>query len=139
MFEIIISSLPAIISALGGAGLFAGASKIYRTYHKQQRRNESHRADLSNSRSETQASRIDDLRQRVSNVENRIDKERKARVEAEVRNKQLQATISAMSTKIDQLVAMVQDLRDEADMEPLTDKEKKSLKETPDFSKANTN
>ncbi|MCS4087308.1 hypothetical protein GGQ10_002134 [Salinibacter ruber] len=69
----------------------------------------------------------------MDRLESQQEEERKARVEAEVRNKQLQATIDVMATKIDQLVKMVEDLRAEAGMEPLTTEEKQELKETPDF------
>ncbi|WP_251961568.1 hypothetical protein [Salinibacter ruber] len=133
MIELLLSHLPSIISAVAGAGVFGGLAKLYRTWSKQQRKDQAQNHDLANARSETQAARIDDLRSRMSNVEKQMDEERKARVEAEVRNRQLQATINAMSTKIDQLVAMVEDLREEAGMTPLTDREKQSLKSTPDF------
>lgn len=69
----------------------------------------------------------------MDRLESQQEEERKARVEAEVRNKQLQATIDVMATKIDQLVKMVEDLREQAGMEPLTTEEKQELKETPDF------
>jgi hypothetical protein len=69
----------------------------------------------------------------MDRLEDQQEEERKARVEAEVRNKQLQATIDVMATKIDQLVKMVEDLREQAGMEPLTTEEKQELKETPDF------
>lgn len=116
-----------------GGGAFAAAAKLYRAYHKQSRKDDAQGADMRSDRMSEQSKRIDSLLDRMTTIEERQEEERKKRIEAEVRNRQLQATIDAMSTKINQLVKMVEDLREEAGMEPLTDKEKEDLKDTPDF------
>lgn len=136
MIELILQHLPSIvaaISALLGVGLFKGAARLYKTYHTQQRKDDAqHEKQRADTVSE-QSKRIDSLLERMKQVEERQEEERRARVEAEIENKRLRAMVGALSGKIDQLVAMVQDLRQEAGMEPLTDSEKADLKETPDF------
>jgi len=102
-------------------------------YWTQKRKNDAQSHEQRSDRVSEQAGRIDSLLNRMDRLEDQQEEERKARVEAEVRNKQLQATIDVMATKIDQLVKMVEDLREQAGMEPLTTEEKQELKETPDF------
>lgn len=121
------------MTGLLGGGLFTLAFKAYRLYWTQKRKNDAQEHEQRSDRVSEQAGRIDSLLSRMDRLEDQQEEERKARVAAEVRNKQLQATIDVMSTKIDQLVKMVQDLRAEAGMDPLTDAEKRELKETPDF------
>jgi septal ring factor EnvC (AmiA/AmiB activator) len=135
MLKLLLANLPAVLSAIGALGLFKGLAKAYKTYQSQQRKDDAQESGDRSDRIGEQSKRIDSLRDRMYNIEKQQEKERKARIEAEVRNQQLQATIDAMSTKIDQLVAMVGDLRQEAGMDPLTEDEKENLRETPDFTK----
>lgn len=136
MLDTLLSHLPSLwtlLTSLLGGGAAAAAIKAYRTYHKQQRKDDAQAEEHRTDRVSEQSKRIDALLERMKRIENEQEKERKARVEAEVENKRLRAMIDAMSGKIDQLVAMVEDLREAAGMEPLTDTEKAELKSTPDF------
>lgn len=136
MLDILLQHLPSfwtLAAGIAGGGLFAALIEAYQTFHKQSRLDDAQGADMRSDRMSEQSKRIDSLLDRMTTVEERQEEERKKRIEAEVRNRQLQATIDAMSTKINQLVKMVEDLREEAGMEPLTDEEKEDLKDTPDF------
>lgn len=136
MLDLLLSHLPSLwtaVTGLVGGGAAAGLVKAWNAYWTQRRKNDAQEHEHRSDRVAEQSKRIDSLLSRMDRLEEQQEVERKARVEAEVKNKQLRATIDAMSDKIDQLVAMVQDLRQEAGMEPLTDKEKEDLKSTPDF------
>jgi len=136
VLDLFLSHLPSlwtILTGLIGGGGTIGLMKAYRTYWKQRRKNDAQDHEQRSDRVSEQSKRIDALLERMKHVERQQEEERKARVEAEVENKRLRAMVDAMSGKIDQLVAMVQDLREEAGMEPLTDSEKADLKDTPDF------
>lgn len=141
MLDFVLSHLPSIwtaVSGILGGGTVVALIKAYRTYYVQHRKNEQSSANLRSDQITEQSKRIDDLLSRIERLEEEQEAERKARVEAEVRNRQLKATVEAMSDKITQLVRMVEDLRSEAGMKPLTDKEKADLKSTPDFTDADT-
>lgn len=136
MFDLLLQNLPAIISALSallGVGLFKGIASLYRTYHKQQRKDDAQNVEQRSDRISEQGTRIDSLRERMRQIEQEQEHERKARVDAEVENRRLQATIDAMAAKIDQLVKMVEDLREEAGMGSLSEEEKEDLRQHPDF------
>jgi len=141
LLDFVLSHLPSIwtaVSGILGGGTVVALIKAYRTYYVQHRKNEQSSANLRSDQITEQSKRIDDLLSRIERLEEEQEAERKARVEAEVRNRQLKATVEAMSDKITQLVRMVEDLRSEAGMKPLTDKEKADLKSTPDFTDADT-
>ncbi len=136
MVDFLFLHLPKIwtlVSALAGGGIVAAVVNAYRAYHEQSRLDDDQSHEHRSHRVSEQSKRIDSLLDRMKHVEQKQEAERKARVEAEVENKRLKAMIEAMSTKIDQLVKMVEDLREEAGMKPLSDKEKDDLKSTPDF------
>lgn len=141
MTDLILQHLPKILTGLStllGLGLFKGLATWYRTYHKQARKDDAQDAQHRSDRVSEQSKRIDDLLDRMTKIEKKQEEERKARVEAEVKNKQLRATIDAMSDKIDTLVAMVSDLRKEAGMKALSEEEKDELREHPDFTSSDS-
>ncbi|MCS4139588.1 HAMP domain-containing protein [Salinibacter ruber] len=142
MFELLLNHLPTIISAVSGllgAGLFAGAAKLWRTYHKQKRKDAAQEQDLEEEITANRKDRISALQVRVSDLESSFEKERKARVEAEIEARQHRAVVQALEVKIDTLISMVRSLRVEADMEPLSDKEEARLRATPEFSNLDSN
>jgi len=133
VLDLLLSHLPTILSAITGGGLVTGVVKLYTAYHQQSRKDEAQDAELRNDRVEAQAKRLDQLHDRLTDVERKQEEERKARVEAEVENKRLRAMVETLRGKIDQLISMVQDLRAEAGMEPLSDDEEERLRDTPDY------
>ena len=139
--EALFNHLPSIISALAGlagAGVFAGLAKLWRTWKKQQRKDEKQEHRLDEEETAAQSDRISLLQKRMTTLEDKFEEERKSRVEAEIRNKQLQATVSALEVKIDTLIEMIRDLRDKAGMDELTEEEEERLRSTPDYTDLNS-
>ena len=104
MLELLLSQLPTILSVVFGGGVVTAVVKLYTAWRSQSRKDDAQDHEQEMELSDRLESRLSKVEGRLDSAEEELRKTRRELTQSQLRREELQAAISALTTRIDRLI-----------------------------------